>query len=147
MGEGLNEQKQIDFEKLVKYRNDHNAFAQLIAIQVDEIHGGYARAHFDVTEKHMNPINSVHGGCLYSLADVVAGSAASSYGMKVTTMDSNMQYLRPAIDCTQIIGYAEAVKVGKRVAVYRIELRNQDETVLAIGTFTFMSLGVPLELE
>jgi acyl-CoA thioesterase len=94
-----------------------------------------------IDERMRNPIGSVHGGVLYTCADVVGGSAAASYGTKITTLDSSMQYLRPGLqECTELIGVGKVIKRGKRVIVSQVEIRSQTGTVLSTGTFTYMVL-------
>lgn len=45
----------------------------------------------------MNPIGTVHGGCLFTLADAVCGIAASSLGGICTTVNSNIQFLNAGL--------------------------------------------------
>ncbi len=134
-------------QRIMEYRNKNNNFSNLIGLHVYEMSEGTAKSRMKITEVMGNPIGSIHGGCLYTVADVTAGAAASSHGMQVTTMTSSMNYLRPAIGCSEIFGEAEEIKQGKRVIVVSVWIRDQDGTELAQGTFTFMSLGKPIEYE
>ena len=138
----------MDYEKLIKTRNSTNYFANMIDLRIIEIKKGYARTVIDpVTKTHLNPINSVHGGCLFTIADVTAGSAASSYGIQVTTLDSHFNFLRPGLHTTKLTGEATELKHGKNISVYSVQIKDQDATILAEGTFTFASLGKPIVLE
>ena len=138
----------MDYEKLIKTRNSTNYFANMMDLRIIEIKKGYARTVIDpVTKTHLNPINSVHGGCLFTIADVTAGSAASSYGIQVTTLNSHFNFLRPGLHTTKLYGEAREVKHGKNISVYTVEIKDQDEVVLAEGAFTFASLGKPIVLE
>lgn len=136
----------MDFEKLKNFRNFGNAFAKTMNLTVTDIQLGYAEAAMPVTEHSMNPIGSVHGGCLYTIADVAGGAAACSHGYLVTTLDADFHYLRPGIGSTRLTAVAREIKAGKRVLVYDISVMDQDGTVLAQGIFSYMSLGkeVPL---
>lgn len=132
-------------QQIMEYRNRNNSFSNLIGLSVYEMAEGSAKSMMKITEAMGNPIGSIHGGCLYTVADVTAGAAVSSHGMQVTTMTSSMNYLRPAIGCTELYGEAEEIKQGKRVSVVSVWIRDQKGTELAQGTFTFMSLGKPIE--
>lgn len=135
----------MDYEKLIKIRNATNYFANMMDLRIVEIKKGYARTVIDpVTKTHLNPINSIHGGCLFTIGDVTAGSAASSYGVQVTTLNSTFNFLRPGLHTTKLIGEATKLKHGKNISVYTVEIKDQDDTVLAEGTFTFASLGKPI---
>ena len=136
----------MDFEKLRLYRNIKNNFANLLGIKLSEISEGYAKAEMDVKTELLNPIGSLHGGCLYTIADIAGGAAASSYGIHVTTIDGNFHYLRAGINTKELYATATEIKKGKKISVYSISVKDQDDVELAVGIFSFMSLGKPIEI-
>lgn len=68
----------IDFEKMKKFRNEQKAFIKYIGFQILDIKEDYAQGEVVLREIHGNPIGSVHGGVLFSIADTIGGVAASS---------------------------------------------------------------------
>ena len=104
----------MDYEALRRIRNEQNSFGNLVGVRIEEIREGYARSVLDVRADLSNPIGSLHGGVLFTIADITGGSAAVSHGEQVTT-------------------------------VYRIDVRDQDGTLLTAGTFTYMSLRKKIE--
>lgn len=139
------EEAGINLEKVMHARNRDNRFAGLLGIRVVEMRRGYAKAAMELSEDVKNPIGSVHGGCLFTLADVVCGAAASSYGMQVTTLDCSFHFLRAGFDdCGELFGTAQAVKHGKRVTVLEAKVSDQTGRVLCTGIFTYMSIGKKL---
>ena len=88
-------------------------------------------------EIHGNPIGSVHGGIIFSIADSVGGAAALSRGGKVTTVSGNINYINPALGCTKLIGEAIEVKSGRHMSVINVSISNQTGTVIAIATMTY----------
>lgn len=131
----------MDYAAILKFRNDMNPFAQMLHIHATDLTEGYARAEMPVSDELYNPQGSVHGGVLYTLADIACGNAAASHGIWIATLDSNMNYLRPAMRPTLLVAEARELKYGKRVSVYEVKVMDQSGTVLAAGTFTFASLG------
>ena len=131
----------MDFERLKEHRNHLNAFANYIGLHITQLGEGSARAEMPVTKDLLNPSGAVHGGCLATMADVVGGAAASSYGYQVTTLDGNLHYLRAGLDVTCLYGKARELKHGKRILVYEVSVEDQNGTVLAEGIFTYMSMG------
>ena len=129
-----------DLRAIKENRNTKNAFALLSGIEITEILTGEAKVRMTVTADHLNPVGSVHGGCLYTIADVAAGSAASSYGGAVTTMEGSLHFLRPGLNCKELIGRAEVIKRGRRAMVITVSVRDQDERELAHGIFTYMPI-------
>ena len=104
---------ELDYELLRIERNKRNAFAQLVGIKVVAIGKGYARSELEAREELMNPVDSIHGGCLFTLADTTGGAAASSHGEHVTTVDGDIRYLRAGIGVRKVI--AEAKELKKKI--------------------------------
>lgn len=136
----------MDFEKLKNFRNRQNEFGKTLGIRITDIQEGRAEVVMEISEKMLNPIGSVHGGCLFTIADTAGGAAASSYGYHITTMDSSFYYLRAGLGTTELKATAETIKHGKRTTVVRVLVADQDGVVLAEGTFSFMSLGKAIEV-
>ena len=135
----------MDYEALRRIRNEQNSFGNLVGVRIEEIREGYARSVLDVRADLSNPIGSLHGGVLFTIADMTGGSAAVSHGEQVTTVDADIRYLRPGIGVKRIVCEAEEIKKGKTLFVYRIDVRDQDGTLLTAGTFTYMSLRKKIE--
>lgn len=136
----------MDFKKLAEKRIESNPFAKLTGCVVTDISLGKAIVEHQVVKDSMNPSGSVHGGLMFTMADIAAGSAASSYGEVCTTVNSTFDYLRPALNSEKIIATAEEIKHGKRFMVFRVEVTDQDGLLLSCGTFVFTSLGKKIEL-
>ena len=142
---GNTERRQImDVEKIKEYRVAKNNFASALGMRITEITPGHAKMEMDVTEKFMNPIKSVHGGCIYSLADSAAGTAAATGGNLMTTVSSDFHYLLPAIGCRKLFAEADVIKEGKQINVYFVTITGDDGKKLAVGTFTFFNLEMPI---
>ena len=135
----------MDYEALRRIRNEQNSFGNLVGVRIEEIREGYARSVLDVRADLSNPIGSLHGGVLFTIADITGGSAAVSHGEQVTTVDADIRYLRPGIGVKRIVCEAEEIKKGKTLFVYRIDVRDQDGTLLTAGTSTYMSLRKKIE--
>lgn len=130
-----------DLETIRVTRNDSNAFAKMLGITIIDLKLGEATVMMNVSDQYTNPVGSVHGGCLYTLADVAAGAAAASHGLRVTTLNSSFSYLRAGLNTRQLKAVAREVKFGKRAMVYRVSVTDQDGTELCDSTFTLMNIG------
>lgn len=125
----------MDFEKLKELRNV--GFNKAVGVVMTEISEGYAKAEIEIGPQHINPIGSVHGGVLFTIADITAGAAATSRGRYMTTMSSNMNFLRPAINCKKLYGETREIKLGKQVCVYEVTITDDAGREIAIATVTF----------
>ena len=102
---------------------------------------GSAEGVLTVTQSSHNPHGTVHGGCLYTLADTVAGCAvAVACNKPCVTANSSMEFLRPATGAT-VLCTARAKKLGRTLNVMAVELVGDDGKVVATGTFTFAVVG------
>ncbi|MCD8300197.1 MAG: PaaI family thioesterase [Clostridiales bacterium] len=128
----------MDFEKLKEIRN--MGFVKAVGFVITEIREGYARGEVVLTEMHANPIGSIHGGMIFTIADNVGGSAATSRGRYVTTVSGNINYLRPAMGCEKLIGESREIKVGKNICVYDVVITDEKGTEIAIARMTYYYL-------
>lgn len=130
----------MDFEQMRKWRNENNPFAERLGIKLIKIGPGYGEAVMPVTEKLMNMVHMIHGGCLYAIADVAAGAAAASRGGTSVTLNAEFHYLKSGKECENIRAEALELKQGTRIRLYRVSVYDQDDHLLAEGTFTYFSL-------
>lgn len=135
----------MTLEEIRDYRNKSNPFGVMLHAETVELALGYAKAVMPITDEMRNPQGAIHGGVLYTLADLAGGNAAASHGEWIATVDADMHYLRPALNLTGLVAEAREVKYGRRISVYSVEVSDQDGNVLAVGTFTFASLGRTIE--
>ena len=73
----------------------------------------------------------MHGGCIFTLADTIGGSAALTHGVKVVTLDSTIHYLKPALHTEKLIAEAREIKYGSTVAVYEVSITNAEGDLLS----------------
>lgn len=75
----------------------------------------------------------LHGGILSALIDIAGDYAVySRTGGDVPTVDLRVDYLRPA-KRGNLIAIARTVKVGRRVSVADVEVKDEDGKVVAVG--------------
>ena len=135
----------MDCEKIMAYRNRMNAFARMLQIETVEMREGFARAVMPIGDGLRNPQGAVHGGVLYTIADVAGGNAAASRGEQIATVDSDFHFMRAGLYLTSLNAVAKELKYGKRISVYHVEVADQEGTVLGVGTFSYAGLGKPIE--
>ncbi|SEM58138.1 uncharacterized domain 1-containing protein [Syntrophus gentianae] len=95
---------------------------------------------------------SLHGGVISSIIDVTGGYAAFlaaqkkrscktleeklSWIRKLGTINLRVDYLRPGLG-NEFVSTAYNLKTGKKVAVVRIELHNDSNELIAVGTGSY----------
>ena len=138
----------MDYKELAAQRNETNFFARHVGIVTTKIAHGYAEACMELMPFHLNPTGIVHGGALYTMADVVVGSASASLGTHGVTVDGTYHYLAPAKDMKVITASARCVKIGGKICVFDVEVLSEQQELIGKGTFTtYRLLNKPIILE
>lgn len=114
-----------------------NAYMQFLGIEFLVLKQGYAFAKMKFKKELANPYGTLHGGGLFSLADIVAGTAACMDGHYVTTVNGSLNFMLPAKGTEYV--YCEAVQLrkGKHLTVFEVKLKNDESRLLDSGEFTF----------
>lgn len=93
----------------------------------------------EVTEDMMNPNGTLHGGMSYTMADICAGLGAYYLGYIVTTIQGNINYIRPHTK-GRLIAKSTLVHHGRTTIVCRADIFNEEEKLVVTGTFTMAVL-------
>jgi uncharacterized protein (TIGR00369 family) len=115
-------------------------FIRKSGIIFEEIDEGYARGRIDIDDTALNPAGTIHGGCIFTLADTIGGTAAMTRGNNVTTISSSIEYLSPGNDAAYIIAEAQEIKNGKTISVYDVNVYNDKGKKLSKVTLSYFKL-------
>lgn len=129
-------------ETLKTIRNNQSGFAALLGIRVTSITHGGACTQLDAQSPDLkNPTGTtVHGGALFTLADVTAGAAAWSTGFHCATAGADFHYIAPVLEAKSLTGCATALQMGRRACVFDVRIYDETRRLIAQGTFTYMTL-------
>lgn len=130
----------MNYEVIRKERNENNIFAKFLGITITEIGPGYAKSELIINENHININGVVHGGCIFTIADVTGGAASISDGNNYATLDSSFHYINPALNTSALYAVTREIKRGKRICIQNVTVKNQDNLLIAEGTFTYMTI-------
>ena len=128
------------FQRLKARINRPGLFSASNGIEVTECREHYAAGELTVSARSMNPRGIVHGGCLVTLADTVAGCAAHGLGGQYVTLSSNLNFLAPA-QKGEVRCAAEVRKAGRTIVVCDVTITDAAGKPLACGSFTFFRVG------
>jgi uncharacterized protein (TIGR00369 family) len=131
-------------------------FHSVIGFEFDELNNELCRISFKSKPELIgNPFHGIlHGGVTATALDVVGGCMAIA-GMQVRnlhisdeeiskkltrtgTVDLRIDYLRPGKG-EHFHAIAKLLRSGNKVAVVRMELHNEKNTLIALGTGTYMT--------
>lgn len=127
----------VMFQSVKMFDSD---FSQVIGVRTLEQGYGYCKVGMDIKKEHMNPIGSVHGGAIFTMADEASGIAASTTGGICTTVDSRIEFLNAALDVKYLTAEAKAKKIGKKIRTFTVDVKDEKERLIASANFVFFCL-------
>lgn len=139
-GENHSKEDTKYYPELIERANDPTRFSGRNGILIDELVYGGVRGSMEITESLKNPMGGAHGGALTTLADTVAGVAVATRGIACVTLNNTMNYLRE-VRLGKVYCSAEIVKSGRTITVCDIKIVDEENRLVATGTFTFFMKG------
>lgn len=133
----MNMQSEQEMKQVLLKIVEENKYMQFLGIEFLELKSGYGLARMKFKKELLNPYGMMHGGSLYSFADIVAGTVACMEGYYVTTVSGNMNFLLPAENTEYVYCEVQKLRIGKHLAVFTIKIKNDKEEILDSGEFTF----------
>lgn len=115
-------------------------FIKYIGIEYLDYGPGFAKGRLRLDDKVLNPRGSVHGGCIFALADTIGGTAAMTRGNYVTTVSASIDYLRAAKNVDYIYAEAVEVKNGRTISVYDVMIKDSMEKNIARVSLSYYKL-------
>lgn len=128
-----------EMAQMMERRLRQNLFADHLGVRIVEIREGYSECELEIREEFLNPSRVIHGGCIYTLADVTVGNAAASYGMTAPTLDSNLHFMANAKGVKKIKAVAKEIHHGRTVMVFSVSVFDDTGRTFAAGTFSFFN--------
>ena len=116
--------------------------AKLIGFTVTLAEAGKAIVEFQASERHANPMGSLHGGVLCDIADAAMGMAYASNldeGETFTTLELKINFIKPVWNA-RLRAIASVIKQGKTVGLVECDVVDEKDQLVAHATCTQMTL-------
>jgi acyl-CoA thioesterase len=131
----------MDFTKIAKDElKKDNGFIKNNNFNVIKVDTNYCELEGVLSNSSLNNLGVAHGGYIFGLADTAAGIAAMTNGGNVVTVDSNISYFKPTKG-DRIFAKASALKVGKTISVFEVQVIDEKDDMVARATMTFYNIG------
>ena len=128
-------------EEFLQRHNNSKHFAGNLGVKILSISDGHAEAELPVVPELFNPIGTIHGGVMYTLADTVCGCAAHSREQISTTIEGKLNHIRATTEMDKmLIAKADVLHFGKQTIVTSVEIFNDSGRTVAAGLFTYFVL-------
>jgi uncharacterized protein (TIGR00369 family) len=116
--------------------------AGLLGFTITALEPGCVVVAFDATEAHTNPMGTLHGGVLCTLADTAMGIAHASIladGESYATVELKINFLRPVLR-EKLRAVGRVVNAGRTLVLLECDITNQRDQLVARALSTSMTL-------
>jgi len=110
------------------FKNDR--FAARSGIELLAVSEGYAKASMRIEEHHLNGIDVVHGGAIFTLADLAFAAASNSHGTVAVAINASIWYVKAAMEGT-LLAEAKEISLNPKLATYAIEVTDDSGEIVA----------------
>ncbi len=116
--------------------------AKLIGFTLVSIGPGQAVMEFEATERHANPMGTLHGGVLCDIGDAAMGMAYASTlgeGETFATLELKINFLKPVWKA-KLRAEASVVEAGKAIGLVMCDVFDEKRRLIARASCTCMTL-------
>lgn len=122
-------------------------YAERIGAELIEIKPGWARVAMRLEEGHLNFMGMIHGGVIFSLADVAFGAAANSFGSRAMALSVGIDFLAAPKTEGEMTAEVELVTRAGKMGFYRMKVTDAEGTTVAQCHGWAYHTGKPLQSE
>jgi acyl-CoA thioesterase len=108
-----------------------DAVAQYLGIELLDLDKGHAEVRMQVQDRHLNLLGTVHGGVIFSLADVAFGLAGNAEGIPSVAIDATISYMK-SVHSGILSAEAREYASREQVAFYRVVVTDQNGEQVAL---------------
>jgi 1,4-dihydroxy-2-naphthoyl-CoA hydrolase len=117
-----------------------NSLVENLGIEFKEIGTDYLVAHMPVDSRTVQPYRLLHGGASVALAETL-GSIASTLMIDLEThqavgVEINANHLSSAKEGSYVVGTVRALRVGKNIHVWNIDITNAEGKTMCVSRIT-----------
>lgn len=99
---------------------ESDAYAAHLGAKLLEIRPGYAKVALELGPQHRNFMDMIHGGVIFSLADVAFGAAANSFGKRAMALSVGIDFLAAPHTEGEITAEVELISRAGKMGYYRM---------------------------
>lgn len=130
----------LDLDTMNQKNKEKGGFSHFMGMHIDSASKEEVICSFEPESHHSNPIGTVHGGALFSLADSTGGILCNHFSDHVTTLNASINYLAAGVNASRIYAVARPIKVGRTIIVNSVNIYNDQDKLLCEASFTYYVL-------
>jgi uncharacterized protein (TIGR00369 family) len=116
--------------------------ADLVGFRLVSVGDGRATVELEASNRHANPMGTLHGGILCDIADAAMGMAYASTlgdGESFTTLELKINFLKPIWNA-KLTAEANVVRNGRTVGMVECDVFDEKRGLVARASSTCLTL-------
>ncbi len=106
-------------------------FAEYLGIELVDVSEGQAISRMKIKNEHLNGLNTVHGGAIFTLADFTFAVAANLHGNITVAINVNISFMKAAYNGT-LTATANEVSINPKLGTYTVNVVDDEGNLIAI---------------
>lgn len=136
------------FQALKRFLETHDRFAAHNGVTIEDADYDYGKVKLEFADHVKNSLDMLHGGAMFTLADMAFG-IASNFGREDGTMISTnaaISYMKSA-KSGPITAEARLANGGRHLATYEVTIYDGQGTYIACAMISGYRLDTKLDME
>ena len=123
------------------FTQDH--YARLSGIELLSVEPGRAVARMPIEPHHLNAVGIVHGGAIFTLADLAFAAASNARGSVAVAINASITYLK-AVSSGTLRAEARELSANPKLASYTMDVTDDRGELVAVVQGLVYRKGQPL---
>ena len=128
---GLPTDKIMTIERVKEFFQRRDRLAASLDIELVDASLGSATVKMQVADQHLNGVNVVHGGAIFTLADFAFAVASNSYGTVAVAINVSITFMKAATAGT-LTARAREVSRNAKLSSYTIDITDEQGDLIAV---------------
>ncbi|TWH45718.1 PaaI family thioesterase [Sporomusa sp. KB1] len=117
-------------EKVKQFFSTNDQFAKHVGLELLEAEKGYARVKMVIQPHHLNGVQTVHGGAIFTLADFTLAIASNSHGRIAMGVNATISYMK-AVSTGILFAEAREVSLNHKLGHYLVNIYDEQHEPIA----------------
>jgi acyl-CoA thioesterase len=117
---------------IMKMIREKDTFARKLEIVIEEAQDGHSKVSMPLGEGTANALGNVHGGAIFSLADMALATAANSEGVVSVAIESNIHYMSPCRSEGMLYARGRRIHETRRLGYFHVEVFQEEGKPIAV---------------
>jgi acyl-CoA thioesterase len=118
--------------KVAEAMMNKDYFSQWMGIKILEVSENYSRLQVTLRKEMLNGFSIAHGGITFALADSAFAFACNSDGKITVALDVSISFPKAGKEGDTLIAEAKQIARTNKTALYLIEVKNQNDELIAL---------------